>query len=316
MSDELQTQPTTLIRYVEVWTPTSDGKSLQRRSACAVDSNDWPHNPPAKIVKEGDGVAGRAWHQKSATILQEEPSELLTNLSRQCGASLTSVLAIPVFEQARIRGVVILGLGAGYGGTEIWSRDDRDELSVTVACYSGLPSFEFMNRYVRFPKGSGIPGQIWQSGVPQLVQDLTSNEAFVRTFDNDPARLRAAIGIPVGYSHGFPASILLLLSSEQTPLASAIELWHCEQLPLEEDMAVPRIRLTGCSVLGTDGRIEPQPWQHCLAKRIGESRTPMLFTANDANLPDGLSVALCIPIFRSGKLVEVVNLMTDINGQS
>lgn len=304
---------TTLIQYIEVWTATADGSQLELKSACTVQSGNQPSSGSAQlgqVAARGEGIAGRAWNQKSATILQEKPCELLDGISQQCGVVLSAVLAISVFDQTDIRGVVVLGLGDGYGAAEVWRRDDRDELSVDVACYSGLPSFEFMNRYVRFPKGAGLPGQIWQSGEPQIVQDLATNEAFVRTFDNDPAQLTAAIGIPIGSIHGFPNAVLLLLSSEQTPLVGSIEFWGCEQLPLHENEETPGVKLTRCSVVGVDAAIDPAGWQNQIAKSVAAHRMPALITSAQETLPEGASFVLCIPVFKSKQLVGIISLLS------
>ncbi|MEZ6128637.1 MAG: hypothetical protein R3C59_08130 [Planctomycetaceae bacterium] len=268
----------TLIRYVEIWVP-DQGASRLNRAACRVvggpqlAESERRNCGGARSVAAGEGLAGRAWHQKSATILQEDPSELLDRISLECGASLAAVVAIPIFRQHEICGVVVLGLGAGFGGAEIWNRDDRDELAVSVAYYSGLPSFEFITRYTRFPKGAGIPGQVWESGVPRLLRNVNGSDGFMRSFGNDPAGISEVIGLPIGSSHGFADSVLLLLSSQQTPLAGHMELLND-------------------SLSNTD-------WQKSLTQHVASGQAPVLCCNSEVSLPHGAEFAVALPMYRN-----------------
>ncbi len=275
----------TLIRYVEIWTPNEDVTRLNRVACRAVGAaeildSDEPNYGGVASVTSGEGLAGRAWHQKSATILQEDPSELLDKISRDCGTSLTAVVAIPVFRQHEIRGVVVLGLGEGFGGAEIWNRDDRYELAVSVAHYVGLPSFEFITRYTRFPKGAGVPGQVWESGTPQLLRNLNGSGAFIRSFGNDPARISEVVGLPIGSSHGFADSVLLLLSSEQTPLARHIAMLNNES---------------------TDST-----WQASLEQHVNGHQAPVLYWSNDGRLPEGAEFIVALPLFVNTKVASTL----------
>ena len=138
-----------------------------------------------------------AWNQRSAVILQEAPSELLQRISTQNGLELTALIAYPIIHGHDVLSVVVLGIGCGPGAFEVWSRDDRDELSISASYYSGLKSLEFISRYVRFPKGAGLPGVVWKSRQPKLVVNLAKSPDFMRSFDSGETQPDTGLGLPV-----------------------------------------------------------------------------------------------------------------------
>ena len=299
---------TTLVRYFEIWTPAEDGESLELKAARLADGTDRIADIPVQQVTEGEGLAGRAWHQQSATILQEAPSELLDAISRESGVQLMAVVAVPLFGNTGIRGVIVLGLGPGAGSVEVWSRDDRDELSVSSGYYSELPAFEYISRYVRFPKGGGLPGNVWKTGRPSLVQNLPQQALFVRALDKDPERLQAGLGLPISSALGFASSVLLLLSGESTPLFAEMELWHCENVPAEHEDVAPSIRLTSTTRGSSSSTDDPLPWQQSLAANVAALQTPLL-AADDSSLPEEFSMALCVPVFQGSEIVGIASLI-------
>jgi hypothetical protein len=132
------------------------------------------------------------------------------------------------FRDYQLINVVVFGLSAGNGGLEIWSRDDRDELTISGAYYKGLDSFEYISQFVRFPKGAGLPGNSWKNNRPGFLSNPNINPNFIRSFDRDPANIIECVGLPIGREYGFPASVLLFLSDETTPFAKSINVWRCE----------------------------------------------------------------------------------------
>lgn len=302
----------TLISYVEVWLPNDEASHLRLVAAQLVGaSRARKSKNQISAVAKGEGLAGRAWEQKSATLLQENPSDVLNKLSERCGTKLAAVMAIPVFCQQEIRGVVIIGLGDGFGAAEIWTRDDRDELAVTMSHYAGLPSFEFISRYTRFPKGAGVPGHVWKTARPQLLRNLGQSDCFIRSFGNDPAEISAAIGIPIGNNGGFPAAVLLLLSARATPLAASTEMWDCETTTVDD---VQRVTLTAITGVGAghrdfDEASLPAEWEQTMLDRVSKTGGPMLIDSDESNLPGGATISLMIPIFKNSGLTSVLNFL-------
>lgn len=216
----------TLIHYIEVWNVQPDGQSMQLASCCRLRGSLVDSESPERSVRNGEGLAGMAWNQRHAIILQEAPSDLLDQIGAKNGMELAALIAYPVMKGQSVLSVIVFGVSSGPGAFEVWSRDDRDELSISASYYSGLKSFEFISRYVKFPKGAGLPGTVWKTGQPRLASDLPRSAGFMRSFAADETELNIGLGLPVGSAAGHSDSILLLLSSNSKPVAVGFEIWQ------------------------------------------------------------------------------------------
>lgn len=215
---------TCLIECIDVWHVDAAGCSLRRHQQVRLSDRCLASHGDDVRIREGEGPAGMAWHQKRAVILHEEPSALLTRIGAQQGLELAALVAYPVIRGQTVLSVVVFGIGNGPGAFEVWSRDDRDELSVCAGYYSRLRTFEYISRHVRFPKGAGLPGIVWKTGLPRLANDLPMNDRFMRSFATDEAELHTGLGLPVGSSAGLSDSVLVLLSSDERPIARRFEI--------------------------------------------------------------------------------------------
>jgi hypothetical protein len=308
----LQSASGTLIRYVEIWTPNVDNNRLVRVDARLVDNPTGAVNGEMIEVAMGEGLAGITWHKQAVTILQEDPSELLSRISEDCGTRLSALVAIPVLSQQEVRGVIILGLGDGFGAVEVWERDDRDELAVAASHYSGLPKFEFISRYTRFPKGAGIPGGVWNSGCVQIGRDLEQSGSFIRSFGNDPARISAVLGIPIGLSAGFATSVLLFLSAVQAPVARDVQYWDCICTPTAES-DTGRVRLERITSFSGDTAIpadsQPEVWQQNVIDGVVTAGGPLMLSRADCSLPSEMELNLAVPVFHKSRLTGILNFL-------
>ena len=303
-----QTDLTTLIQYVEIWLPNEDESHLRRDVSRSV-HDDRPATLPTKVeeVECGVGIVGKAWQQNSTVMLRRHAGDRLPTIGGHHDSRVAVLLAVPIFSTDRIRGVVVLGLASGFGAAEVWNRVDRDELAIGESHYSGLPALEFITRYTRLPKQADIPGQIWASGEPQFLQNPSHNSSFVRSLEHAPAQIEAAIGIPVGNAGGFPASVLLLLSSVELPLARSIELWPCDLTPASTDE-------TALAIRENEGRGDANDMHNnhtareAVLQQVADCRAPTLVDANNGGRDSDTQFSLAIPIFARSEPTFVLNL--------
>ncbi len=216
----------TLVQYIEVWNADDDGQSMLLQSHTRLRGSMVDSGTSDRRVRSGEGLAGMALNQRHAIILQESPSELLQRIGAKNGMELAALIAYPIMKGHQVLSVIVFGIVSGPGAFEVWSRDDRDELSISASYYSGLKSFEFISRHVKFPKGAGLPGAVWKTGQPKLAPDLIHGAGFMRSFAADETELNTGLGLPVGSSAGNSESILLLLSSNAKPIAVGFEIWQ------------------------------------------------------------------------------------------
>ena len=300
----------TLVQYIELWNAVADGQSLTLQSQTRFRGNMVDSESPDRSVRIGEGIAGMALNQRHAIVLQESPSDLLQRIGAKNGLELSALIAYPIMKGSDVLSVVVFGICSGPGAVEIWSRDDRDELSVSSGYYSGLKSFEFISRHVKFPKGAGLPGGVWKTGQPRLASDLSHNQRFMRSFDADETELNTGLGLPVGSSAGNSDSVLLLLSSNARPIAAGMEIWQPQNVA-NAAADTPHLTRTGsdwsgagCSPPSTDGLIA-ETWT---------AGRPAFITAVSGDLVsssvtdrDGqVRALLAIPVYRGRDKVAVV----------
>ena len=197
-----------------------------------------------------------------------------------------------------------LGLVDGYGAAEIWTRDDRDELSISGSFYRGLESFEYMSQHVKFPKGAGLPGYCWKFGVPKMLDNPGGNPNFIRSFDRDPATLTSVVGLPISRTYGYPASILLLMSSESLPLSSYAAVLKVDADQPDEDTPFPAVTVTG--IESSSNHKTELTWHQAAVDRVATCGRCVII--NDDAIGDGLQCGIAIPFTRKGRIDRVVVL--------
>ncbi|MCA9138927.1 MAG: hypothetical protein KDB00_19280, partial [Planctomycetales bacterium] len=142
-------------------------------------------------------------------------------------------MCIPVYRCGQIISVVIM-VGSPSGGDdssrvgvmEIWQPiGPYDELSLTQGYFGGLDRFQNVSSFVRFEKGSGLPGQVWRNLSFVVHDNLPSHPGFLRAAGASAESLQVAVGMPIFGDH-FLASALLI-SSDAAPIARGYEVWRC-----------------------------------------------------------------------------------------
>lgn len=305
------TDSTCLIRYLEIWQAGSkEQKQLQLCAATAFEvegSRSIPAND--RSVAPGEGLAGSAWKQNAAVVMQDADSTLLREANHRSGVELKALVAIPFVNDRNSITIVVFGIGEGFGGLEVWSRDDRDELSISGSYYHGLESFEFISQYVRFPRGSGLPGNSWKSRRPKMVKDPSVDANFIRSFAKDQAELSVCVGIPVTCEYGSDGAVLLLLSSSQQPIAHHVDILQCKSATPSEDEMYPPVKLVDLETTrdgGNGGNGHSRMQKVC--DRLAQSRDVLLLPAGDPCLAAGCQGALVVPFFDKHQIRSALQL--------
>lgn len=303
----------TLVQHIELWQLAEDGQSMLLQDHARIRGSVADSAASERRVRLGEGIAGMAWNQRNAIILQEDPSELLQRIGTQNGLELTALIAFPVMRGQDVLSVVVLGISDGPGAFEVWSRDDRDELSISASYYSGLRSLEFISRFVRFPKGAGLPGKVWKTGQPGLAPDLVNSPTFMRSFDPNETQLSTGLGLPVGSVAGHADSILVLLSSHDKPIASLFEIWAPDS-SIDDSQEFRCVSADG-NTMSADG-VTPERSCHAAVRSAWQTGRAVFSTDCSPVRPvrnaavDFLPIRaiLAIPIYRGPELAAVVTM--------
>jgi hypothetical protein len=174
-------------------------------------------------------------------------------------------------------------------------------------------AFEFISRRTAFRKGIGLPGMVWESGLPVFLEDLGKGAGFLRADSAVKVGINRGFAIPCSTS-GDAEYVMAFLSALATPIVRRFETW----LPVGHGDAMRLVRSGGfCEALGTvleSGADEAvEPGQGSLGRAL-ITGVPALSDAA-ANEPGTVGVAareaglqhlVALPVLRAGRLVAVV----------
>ncbi|MEL6105691.1 MAG: GAF domain-containing protein, partial [Planctomycetota bacterium] len=124
-------------------------------------------------------------------------------------------LVVPVFRSGRIVSLAAFLAWAresAIGVFEIWQPvGEHDELNLTGGYFGSLERFQNVSSFVRFEKGSGLPGQVWRNLSFVVHDNLPRHTGFLRAAGASAESLQVAVGMPV-LSDQFLATALLISS--------------------------------------------------------------------------------------------------------
>jgi hypothetical protein len=116
---------------------------------------------------------------------------------------------------------------SALGVFEVWEPVGiHDEVRLAKGYYASLERFQNVSTFVRFEKGSGLPGTVWDRHRAVVHNDLPNHPGFLRAAGASAEALTTAVGIPI-FDDEFVASVVLI-SSAKSPLARGVEIWAAD----------------------------------------------------------------------------------------
>ena len=141
-----------------------------------------------------------------------------------------AMIAIPIYHLEQMISIVVLASCHGdllSGVFETWTpMGQYDELGLASGYFGKLARFQNVSSFVRFEKGYGLPGQVWNSLRAVIHDDLSNHPGFLRAAGASAGSLDTAMGIPVAGESYF--GTVVLISSELTPIARGFEVWRAD----------------------------------------------------------------------------------------
>ena len=194
------------------------------------------------------------------------------------------------------------------GVFEIWTPvGEYDELGLSQGYFGELARFKNVSTFVRFEKGSGLPGQVWDRGQSVIHSDLSNHPGFLRAAGASADSLGTAIGIPVAGSD-FVASILLI-SSDATPIAKGFEVWKAT----EEGFTLDSASYHDASIAVEVGaKLSSSDGLPGLTQELGRAvliDDASCLAIGRPDVGDKLTYGLAIPCYASNKLDSVTTVL-------
>lgn len=305
----------TFIRATEIWVPTKDRKGLELGTGL--------YGPLAALeaVSQGtqfgfgEGLPGRAWEAGHPIILKELANSYFKRGEAAAAAGLTCAVAVPVFAGPFLMAVIVLLCGDDrehVGAIELWHTPaDSSEMGLVDGYYGTADVFEWSSRHTKFMRGTGLPGLVWQSGMPVILEDLGRSKQFLRWESAQKVGISRGIGIPCGREEG-ETWVLTFLSALGTPIAQRFETWapsvgsgglsfksgYCERV---SDLQALYYGLTLSGGEGTLGHV----WRSGVPAICTDlSSEPQII--REAAHAAGLTTMVALPIISDGALKSIV----------
>ncbi|MCU7939658.1 MAG: GAF domain-containing protein [gamma proteobacterium symbiont of Bathyaustriella thionipta] len=220
----------TFIRVIEIWTPSGSGEVLEFNNGCYGPLEEFKNSSMKETFAYGEGLPGSAWKKARPVVLKEfdNTSFLRTEVAHEVG--LTSAVAIPIFSGETLKAVIVFLCGDTNelsGAIEVWSDDGLSGLALIDGYYGDLERFEWLSKSIKFPRGRGLPGKVWETTQPLIMGDLASSNSFLRSKAAADKGITTSIAIPVNSNEDIEdiGSVVTFLSSKSTPIAKRFEIW-------------------------------------------------------------------------------------------
>ena len=222
------THKRSFIRVTEIWAPSADGTQLELSTGLYGPLSEFRDVSKKTRFAYDEGLPGKAWASGHPIVLKNLTNSYFLRGEAAEAAGLTCAVALPIFSGDALIAVMVLFCGDDrehIGAVEVWNAPAGSiEMGLVDGYYGTADVFEWYSRHTKFMCGIGLPGQVWESGMPEIMADLGRSRRFLRWESAERAGLNRGVGIPCGRDSASPW-VLTFLSALDTPIADRFETW-------------------------------------------------------------------------------------------
>lgn len=216
------------IRATEIWVPTADRKRLELSTGLYGPLREFEAVSRETRFGYDEGLPGKAWAAGHPIVLKNLTNSYFLRGDAAAAAGLACAVALPIFAGQFLIAVLVLFCGDDsehVGAVELWHTPPGSvEMGLVDGYYGTADSLEWNSRHTKFMYGIGLPGRVWATGMPVIMEDLGRSRQFLRWADAERVGINHGIGIPCGRD-GAGTWVLTLLSALGTPIARRFEAW-------------------------------------------------------------------------------------------
>ncbi len=218
------------IRIVEIWAPNAEGDRLELRAGAYGELSAFAGQSEQLTFAPGQGLPGLAWQAGIPIVMHDLNGSDFLRAGPAADAGLLAGVAMPILRGHKVCAVVVFFCGDrdhSEGAIEVWKDDELSGQSLIDGYYGNLRHFERQSRNIKFPMGWGLPGMVWKTAAPQIV-DVANTNAFLRSQAAMEAGISTGIGIPLNshYNVDDIGFVVTFLSVRTTPIARSFEVWR------------------------------------------------------------------------------------------
>ncbi len=296
----------TFIQVSEVWVPKGDRLVLGGGSYGELTA--FEEASRAEEFARGEGLPGKAWAEARPVVLKAFDGSYFKRTEVAKDAGLTSAVAIPVFDGATLKAVLVTLCGDDgdrTGAIEVWKEADG-LLMLDDGYYGAAKHFEWVSQHTHFPRGKGLPGGVWSSDTPILMRDLGSGYRFIRADSAGKAGLTTGLGLPIPVPLG-RSYVLTLLSARGTPLARRFEIWDARTAKVgaaNEAVLIDGICANEGPLWSEEEEKRTRAWAGLIGQVLGTGLP--LAAAGVPGIPAGYGSVVALPIYQGGEIAHIV----------
>jgi hypothetical protein len=224
----------TFIRACEIWVPSKYRTELEFHSGLYGEPGSKLQQFRAASERMcfgyDEGLPGRAWAARAPIVLKDLQHSYFKRADAAREAGLTCGIAMPIFAGDYLLSVVVLYCGDDeehFGAIELWQALASHELTLLDGYYGSAREFEAASQGSTFKPGTGLPGQVWQRNMPEVLTELWYAGRFTRHRDGAALGLSKGLAIPVHIEPGH-SYVMTFLSALGSPVARRFEIWSLD----------------------------------------------------------------------------------------
>jgi hypothetical protein len=303
----------TFVKAVEYWVPGPDRRQLEYGGGLYGQATRFAMLSRKLCFGRGEGLPGKVWEQGCPQLLKQFEGSYFQRTAAAHAEGLTGALAWPIFAGEYLNAVLVVFFGDGddhAGAIELWRNDPAESKDMVLADgHYGrtAEAFEFLSRRTTFRRGTGLPGGVWDSGLPAFIPDLGKGSRFLRSDSAQQVGINRGFALACAGNDG-RHHVVALLSALNTPIVRRFEVWQREGDGLA--------RMSGfCE---SEGELGPDPsWVERGQGTLGSALLSGVPAVSDdvASEPGGPGAKLqrvavrtlvAIPVLRDGRCIAVM----------
>jgi hypothetical protein len=218
------------IKATEIWIPNETQTTLTLQSGLYGENAELEAYSQNLTFAYNDGLPGKAWAKGHPIVLTNLEESFFKRTEIVMSLGLTCAIAMPIFAGEYLRAVVVFLCGDSNehaGAIEVWraTPDRVKEMELVNGYYGTMEDFAWISKSIKIMKGQGLPGGVWKSGEPVIMQNLGESATFMRAKKALKEGITTALALPAwtDESQGY---VMTFLSAKGTPIARRFEIWQ------------------------------------------------------------------------------------------